>query len=213
MLHSPARSIGLFKRSQCLLTFQVTLNFRQPTNADSFFGISQLVFCIKVSRWTKSLQDASFAGPIYRPVQTLPCLLNSRFPSIIINQDLWYDWAKIAPSKCEDRWISLICGISRSLFAWDKKEILNYNLEENYPSYGIHIKNLGYLKCDHYLKSSSSHLKHTKSMMWIPFCLWYGEPVNWWYLKVLCQAKVLPATSTTWDILNVTTIWNPPVHI
>ena len=111
--------------------------------------------------------------------------------------------SKIAPSKCEDRWISLICGISRSLFAWDKKEILNYNLEENYPSYGIHIKNLGYLKCDHYLKSSSSHLKHTKSMMWIPFCLWYGEPVNWWYLKVLCQAKVLPATSTTWDILNV----------
>ena len=50
-------------------------------------GNGNLVFCIKVSRWTKSLQDASFAGPIFGPLQTLPYLLNSRFPSVVfLNQ-------------------------------------------------------------------------------------------------------------------------------
>ena len=36
------------------------------------YGSWGVDFCINMSRWTKSLQDASFAGPICRPLQALP---------------------------------------------------------------------------------------------------------------------------------------------
>ena len=48
ILYSPARSIGLFKRYPVVS-----------------------VFCIKSRDGRKACKDASFAGPIYRPVQTL----------------------------------------------------------------------------------------------------------------------------------------------
>ena len=48
ILYSPARSIGLFKR---------------------YLVVS--MFCIKSRDGRKACKDASFAGPIYRPVQTL----------------------------------------------------------------------------------------------------------------------------------------------
>ena len=48
ILYSPARSIGLFKRYPVVS-----------------------MFCIKSRDGRKACKDASFAGPIYRPVQTL----------------------------------------------------------------------------------------------------------------------------------------------
>ena len=64
ILYSPARSIGLFKR---------------------YLVVS--MFCIKSRDGRKACKDASFAGPIYRPVQTLSSFSRFRFQSAQVPQD------------------------------------------------------------------------------------------------------------------------------
>ena len=38
--------------------------------------------------------------------------------------------------------------------------------------------------------------------MWIPFCLWYGEPVNCWYLKALFRKTSISGASFLHELIQ-----------